>query len=151
SASPSSRTPGSSSPSPRRAIWRTRRSSRSWASASSCCSRWPHAGSGPGAGPDLPGSEAAVTRQAELAPLRGSGPARPNPARPVGHPLRILLISPKGPLYRHRGGIFRHSLRYMPLTLPTLASLVPPELEAEVICVDEGVADVDPGAPADLV
>jgi hypothetical protein len=30
---------------------------------------------------------------------------------------RIALISPKGPLYRHRGGIFKQSLRYMPLTL----------------------------------
>ena len=46
--------------------------------------------------------------------------------------LRIVLISPKGPLYRHRGGIFRKSLRYMPLTLPTLASLVPAELNASV-------------------
>ena len=39
--------------------------------------------------------------------------------------MRIVLISPKGPLYRHRGGIFKKSLRYMPLTLTTLASLVP--------------------------
>ena len=28
---------------------------------------------------------------------------------------RIVLISPKGPLYRHRGGIFGKSLRYMPV------------------------------------
>ena len=42
------------------------------------------------------------------------------------HRLRIALISPKGPLYR-RSGIFRRSLRYLPLTLPTLAALVPPE------------------------
>jgi predicted transcriptional regulator len=35
---------------------------------------------------------------------------------------RIALISPKGPLYRHRGGIFRKSLRYQPLTLTTLAA-----------------------------
>ena len=40
-------------------------------------------------------------------------------------PLRIVLISPKGPLYRRRGGIFRQTQRYMPLTLPTLAALVP--------------------------
>ena len=40
-----------------------------------------------------------------------------------GDRLRIALISPKGPLYRHRGGIFGKSLRYMPLTLPTLAAL----------------------------
>ncbi|MFL6261923.1 MAG: B12-binding domain-containing radical SAM protein [Thermoanaerobaculia bacterium] len=66
--------------------------------------------------------------------------------------MRIVLISPKGPLYRHRGGIFKRSLRYMPLTLPTLASLVPPELDADVQLLDEGIADVDPaGIEADLV
>jgi radical SAM superfamily enzyme YgiQ (UPF0313 family) len=65
--------------------------------------------------------------------------------------LRIALVSPKGPLYRHRGGIFGKSLRYMPLTLPTLAALVPEELGAEVRCYDEGIADIDPGLEADLV
>src|SRR5215213_9866821 len=66
--------------------------------------------------------------------------------------MRIVLISPKGPLYRHRGGIFKKSLRYMPLTLTTLASLVPEELEAEIELIDEGIAEVDPGAiHADLV
>ena len=65
--------------------------------------------------------------------------------------LRIALVSPKGPLYRHRGGIFGKSLRYKPLTLPTLAALVPPELEAEVVCIDEGIADIDTGIEADLV
>lgn len=64
---------------------------------------------------------------------------------------KIVLISPKGPLYRHRGGIFKRSLRYMPLTLPTLAALVPPGLAEEVICIDEGIGDVDPGVEADLV
>ena len=57
--------------------------------------------------------------------------------------LRIALISPKGDLYRHRGGIWKRSLRYMPLTLPTLAALVPPELDAEIDCLDEGIADAD--------
>ena len=46
--------------------------------------------------------------------------------------MKIVLISPKGPLYRHRGGIFKQSLRYVPLTLTTLAALVPPELDAEL-------------------
>ena len=65
---------------------------------------------------------------------------------------RIALISPKGPLYRHRGGIFGQSLRYMPLTLPTLAALVPPEVNAEVSCLDEGIGDVNPSRiEADLV
>ena len=65
--------------------------------------------------------------------------------------LRIALISPKGPLYRNRGGIFRKSLRYMPLTLPTLASLVPADLDAEIICIDEGIEDVDIEMDVDLV
>ncbi len=64
---------------------------------------------------------------------------------------RLLLISPKGPLYRHRGGIFRKSLRYAPLTLSTLASLVPPDMQADIRIVDEGIEDVDPEADADLV
>ncbi len=65
--------------------------------------------------------------------------------------LKIALISPKGPLYRHRGGIFGKSLRYMPLTLPTLAALVPSELNAQVVCIDEGIADVDLDLQADIV
>jgi len=65
--------------------------------------------------------------------------------------MRITLISPKGPLYRRRGGIFRQSLRYMPLTLPTLAALVPEELHARVTCIDEGIQDVDPDLDTDLV
>ena len=66
--------------------------------------------------------------------------------------LRIALISPKGDLYRHRGGIWKRSLRYMPLTLPTLAALVPAELDAEVVCLDEGIAEVDAETlDADLV
>jgi radical SAM superfamily enzyme YgiQ (UPF0313 family) len=65
--------------------------------------------------------------------------------------MRILLVSPKGPLYRHRGGIFQRSLRYKPLTLTTLAALVPPELDAEIELVDEGIADVETGRPADIV
>jgi radical SAM superfamily enzyme YgiQ (UPF0313 family) len=65
--------------------------------------------------------------------------------------MRIVLISPKGPLYRRRGGIFKQTLRYMPLTLPTLASLVPDELYAEIVCVDEAIEDIDPELRADLV
>ena len=65
--------------------------------------------------------------------------------------MRILLISPRGPLYRHRTGIWKKSLRYQPLTLTTLASLVPPELDAEVVLMDEGIGDVDVNAEADLV
>jgi radical SAM superfamily enzyme YgiQ (UPF0313 family) len=65
--------------------------------------------------------------------------------------MKIALISPKGPLYRHRGGIFRKSLRYQPLTLTTLAALVPPELNAEIALYDEGIQDVPEELDADLI
>lgn len=43
-------------------------------------------------------------------------------------------------------------MRYAPLTLTTLASLVPPELGADVHVIDEGVDDIDPDRlEADLV
>lgn len=66
--------------------------------------------------------------------------------------MKIVLLSPKGPLYRHRVGIFKKNLRYAPLTLTTLAALVPPELNAEVTILDEGIEEVDPlRLEADLV
>src|SRR5436190_1931617 len=65
--------------------------------------------------------------------------------------LKIALVSPKGPLYRHRGGIWKKSLRYQPLTLTTLASLVPSELPVELHLVDEGIADVALDLNADLI
>ena len=65
--------------------------------------------------------------------------------------MQIALVSPKGPLYRHRGGIFRRSLRYAPLTLTTLASLVPPELNPDFVLVDEGIDDIDLNLAADVV
>ena len=65
--------------------------------------------------------------------------------------LKIALISPKGPLYRRRGGIFKQSLRYMPLTFPTLAALIPEDVPAEVACYDEGIEELpvrfSPGRP----
>src|SRR5688572_20828140 len=66
-------------------------------------------------------------------------------------PLRIALISPKGPLYRHRGGIFRKSLRYQPLTLTTLAALVPQDIPTELTLIDEGIQEVPDRLDADLI
>ena len=65
--------------------------------------------------------------------------------------MKILLISPKGPLYRSKGGIFKKSLRYQPLTLTTLAALIPAELEAEVELIDEGIQEVQDDVQADLI
>src|SRR5205814_2819618 len=67
-------------------------------------------------------------------------------------PLRIVLLCPRGPLYRHRGGIWKKTMRYAPLTLTTLASLIPAEIPAEVRIIDEGVEELDPDRiNADLV
>ena len=65
--------------------------------------------------------------------------------------MRVALLSPKGPLYRSRGGIFKKSLRYQPLTLTTLAALAPPELDIEFELYDEGIGDVPLELAADLV
>src|SRR5213083_3211168 len=71
--------------------------------------------------------------------------------RAGSHPIRVALISPKGPLYRHRGGIFRKSLRYQPLTLTTLAALIPSELKADIELYDEGIEDVPAQLDADII
>ncbi len=65
--------------------------------------------------------------------------------------LNIALLSPKGPLYRHRGGIFRKSLRYSPLTLPTLAALIPDDIEHELVLYDEGIEDIPADLEADII
>ena len=91
-------------------------------------------------------------RRREPSPLGRRSPSSPpveSPSRTAS--LRIVLISPKGPLYRRRGGIFPQTLRYMPLTLPTLAALVPHDVAAEVTCIDEAIEEVGPELEADLV
>ena len=65
--------------------------------------------------------------------------------------LSIALLSPKGRLYRHRAGIFKRSLRYAPLTLPTLASLIPHDIEHELQLYDEGIEDIPLDLRADIV
>jgi len=65
--------------------------------------------------------------------------------------MKVTLISPKGPLYRNRGGIFKKSLRYQPLTLTTLAALAPPELNVTFELFDEGTGDVPLDIAADLI
>ena len=65
--------------------------------------------------------------------------------------IKIALVSPKGPLYRHRSGIWKKSLRYQPLTLTTLAALIPPEMAVDLQLLDEGITDVPLDLDADLV
>src|SRR5437870_7962105 len=76
----------------------------------------------------------------------------PSALSPQSRKLRIHLLSPRGPLYRHRGGIWKKTMRYAPLTLTTLAALIPQEIPAAIQIIDEGVDDIDPDRiEADLV
>jgi radical SAM superfamily enzyme YgiQ (UPF0313 family) len=90
--------------------------------------------------------------RSELVHLRRHANSAAASARPREHKLRIALLCPRGPLYRHRGGIWKKAMRYAPLTLTTLASLIPPEIDADVTLLDEGVDEIDPARiQADLV
>src|SRR5882672_3589181 len=85
-----------------------------------------------------------------LVPLQTADPGMLS--QPVGRKLRIALLCPRGPLYRHRGGIWKKTMRYAPLTLTTLASLIHPEIPADIKLLDEGVDEIDAGRiDADLV
>jgi radical SAM superfamily enzyme YgiQ (UPF0313 family) len=52
---------------------------------------------------------------------------------------KIVFLLPRGPLYRYGTGAFGRFIRYAPLTLPTLISLIPEDIKAEVEVYDEGV------------
>lgn len=65
--------------------------------------------------------------------------------------MKIVLISPKGPLYRHKGGIFKKSLRYQPLTLTTLAALIPHDIEHEIELIDESIQVIPENLDADII
>jgi len=65
--------------------------------------------------------------------------------------MKVVLISPKGPLYRSKGGIFKKSLRYQPLTLTTLAALIPSHLDIDIELIDEGIQEVPSDLNADLI
>ncbi len=65
--------------------------------------------------------------------------------------MKIQLLQPAGEIHRNTSGIFKTALRYAPLTLTTLAALVPPELDAEITLQDEGVEPLNLDFQADLV
>ncbi|NLD45646.1 MAG: B12-binding domain-containing radical SAM protein [Clostridiaceae bacterium] len=56
--------------------------------------------------------------------------------------MRILLILPYDSTYKYKG-FFKRSLSYAPLTLTTLAALVPDEFNAHIDIVDEGVEKLE--------
>ena len=52
--------------------------------------------------------------------------------------MRILLIQPRDISYNRHSGVFDRSGAYPAMTLPLLAALVPPDLQADVRILDEG-------------
>ena len=64
--------------------------------------------------------------------------------------MKIALLSPAGAMHRHSGS-FGLSLHYAPMTLTTLAALVPPELNAEVVIHDETAGPIPLDLDADVI
>lgn len=65
--------------------------------------------------------------------------------------MQIVLLTPQSTRYG-KNGSFDQRLRYAPLTMSTLAALIPPELNASILCLDEWADDFDPHTiEADLV
>lgn len=65
--------------------------------------------------------------------------------------MKIVLLMPQSARYGKEGA-FDQRLRYAPLTLSTLAALIPSGLNASVHCIDEWAEDFDPHTiEADLV
>jgi predicted RND superfamily exporter protein/radical SAM superfamily enzyme YgiQ (UPF0313 family) len=83
---------------------------------------------------------------------RGYQAAGPETAEAPADPaLKILLVNPHDATYRYDASAFKKNVTYYALTLPTLASLVPKELNASVMIVDEGIEPLTGLAQADLV
>lgn len=64
--------------------------------------------------------------------------------------LKIALLAPAGAMHRYSGS-FGRSLHYAPLTLTTLAALVPDDVEAEVAIYDETADNIPLDIDADLI
>ena len=64
--------------------------------------------------------------------------------------MKIALISPAGAMHRYNG-TFHKGLHYAPITLALLASLVPKELNAEVVIYDETAEAIPLDNDADII
>ena len=56
---------------------------------------------------------------------------------------KIAFIITRGPLYRYRTGAFGVFIRYAPLTIPFLVSLIPEDMSPEIEVYDEGVETIN--------
>lgn len=64
--------------------------------------------------------------------------------------LKIALLAPAGAMHRYSGS-FGRSLHYAPLTLTTLAALVPEDVDAEVKIYDETAEKISLNIDAELI
>ncbi len=64
--------------------------------------------------------------------------------------LKIALLAPAGAMHRYSGS-FGKSLHYAPLTLTTLAALIPEDIEAEVRIYDETAEKIPLDIEAELI
>lgn len=64
--------------------------------------------------------------------------------------MKIAFLAPAGAMHRYNGS-FGKSLHYAPLTLTTLAALVPEVLMAEIVIYDETAGEIPLDMDADLI
>ena len=64
--------------------------------------------------------------------------------------LKIALLAPAGAMHRYSGS-FGKSLHYAPLTLTTLAALVPQDVDAEIKIYDETAEKIPLDIDAELI
>lgn len=64
--------------------------------------------------------------------------------------IKIALLAPAGAMHRYSGS-FGKSLHYAPLTLTTLAALVPEDVEADVVIYDETAGKIPLDIDAELI
>ena len=64
--------------------------------------------------------------------------------------LKIALLAPAGAMHRFTGS-FGKSLHYAPLTLTTLAALIPEDIEADVVIYDETAGKIPLDIDAELI
>lgn len=64
--------------------------------------------------------------------------------------LKIALLAPAGAMHRYSGN-FGKSLHYAPLTLTTLAALIPEDVEHDVVIYDETAGKIPLDIDADLI
>jgi len=64
--------------------------------------------------------------------------------------MKIAFLAPAGAMHRYDGS-FGKALHYAPLTLTTLAALVPEQLQAEIVIYDETAGKIPLDLEADLI